>query len=79
MLLPSSRRVTLPPRTALRVAGAAGSAWIVQASHQWHQGVHGPDAGRFRFAALRVRCHGHEFNNFHFTISNHLRTHSTHC
>ncbi len=29
--------------------------------------------------ALRVRCHGHEYNNLHFTISNRLQTHSAGC
>ena len=34
MSLPSSRRVALRPREALRVAGAAGPARIVQAGHE---------------------------------------------
>jgi hypothetical protein len=34
MSLPSSRHVALPPREALRVARAAGSARIVQAGHE---------------------------------------------
>ena len=34
MSLPGSRRVALRPRGALRVAGAAGPARIVQAAHE---------------------------------------------
>ena len=87
----SSRRVARQPREALRVAGLAR---IVRAGHERlvvtysvGDGVAcvltppGEDpAAVLRAARLgAVRCHGHEFNSFHFTISNCLQTQSAHC
>jgi hypothetical protein len=65
---PSSRRVALPPREGLRMAGAARLV-LPDDAYEDPAGPLGMPAG----------CHGREFNNFHFTISNRLRTQSAHC